>query len=217
MTTIVYADGVLASDSQATSGWSTILSTPVQKIYTPAEGKRWSIYNKRILAVGYAGDAASIYEIIEAMEKGIMFESKGKWDEWGTFLAVADDRTVFICESKGDRKNTTFLNLPAAAKLAIGSGGEVAHAYLSIGKKPADVIKLVSKIDNGTGGEVQVWEFPETLPEDVKAPEITKEQKDLIAKVETELTAIRDEALAHATEEIKKRMTEAATKETATA
>ena len=208
MTTIVYADGVLASDSQATSGWSTILSTPVKKIYTPEEGKRWSIYNKRILAVGYAGDAASIYEIIEAMEKGIMFDTKGKWDEWGTFLAVADDRTVFLCESKGDRKNTTFFNLPANAKLAIGSGGDVAHAYLSIGKKPADVIKLVSKIDNGTGGDVQIWEFPEVLPEDIKPVEKTKDQQDLINKVEADLNAIRDEALAKATEEILKRTAE---------
>lgn len=208
MTTIVYADGVLASDSQVTSGWSTVLSTPVKKIYVPEEGKRWSIYNKRILAVGYAGDAASIYEIIEAMEKGIMFDTKGKWDEWGTFLAVADDRTVFLCESKGDRKNTTFFNMPANAKLAIGSGGEVAHAYLAIGKKPADVIKLVSKIDNGTGGDVQTWEFPEVLPEDIKPVEKTKDQQDLINKVESDLNAIRDAALAKATEEILKRTEE---------
>lgn len=208
MTTIVYADGVLASDSQATMGWSTILNTPVKKIYTPEEGKRWTIYNKRILAVGFAGDAAAIYEMIEAMEKGIMFESKGKWDEWGTFLAIADDRTVFLCESKGDRKNTTFINMPEIAKLAIGSGGEVAHAYLAIGKKPADVIKLVSKIDNGTGGDVQVWTFPEVVPEDIKPVEQTKDQKDLIAKVESELNSIRDAALASATEEITKRTAE---------
>lgn len=215
MTTIVYADGVLASDSQVSVGWTTALSSGVKKIYTPDEGKRWSIYGKRILAIGIAGELAGLYELIKHLEEGIMFDTKGKWDTFTDCIAVADDKTIFVVEGKGDRKNTTFINLPEHTRFSIGSGSEIAHAYLAIGKKPVDVIKLCIKLDNGTGGEVQSWEFPEVLPEDVKPAEVSKDQQDLINKVESDLTAIRDAALAHATAEIVKRTAE--TKETAAA
>lgn len=201
MTTIVYSDGVLAADSQGSSGF-TKMQIAFEKIRTPAEGKRWSIFDKRILAIGVAGDAAGIHEFIDHLEKGIGFETRGKWDAWNDVIAVADDRTIFVLDSRGDRKNVTFLNIPAESKIAIGSGSEAAHAYLAIGKKPADIIKLVSKIDLGTGGDVKTWEFPETVPADVKPEEPSKTQKDLIAKAEAQIFDIAKAAVEKATAEI---------------
>jgi len=205
MTTIVYADGVLASDSQVTQGFNVKLPCKMQKIYEPGEGKRWSLYGKRILAIGVAGDAAGIYELMDHLEKGIMFDTKGKQDAWINCIAVADDKTIFILDTYGDRKHAMFVNLPADAKYSLGSGGEIATAYLAIGKKPAEVIKLTSKLDSFTGGDVQVWNFPEVLPADPKPAEIPADQQALITKVATDLDAIRSSALEKATAEILER------------
>jgi len=202
MTTIVYADGVLASDSQVTQNLNVKLPTHMKKIYEPAEGKRWTLNGKRILAVGVAGDAAGIYELMSHLENGIMFDTKGKQDAWISCIAVADDKTIFILDTFGDRKHALFVNLSENTKYAIGSGGEIATAYLAIGKKAEDVIKLTSKLDAFTGGDVQVWRFPDVLPADVLPVVATKDQQDLINKVAGELDAIRADALEKATAEI---------------
>lgn len=210
MTTVVYADGVLATDSQATvHGYRN--PAAFQKIYTPAEGKRWSIYGKRILAIGIAGEAEGLYELLSHLEKGIMFETKGKQDAWVSCIAVADDKSAFVLNNFGDRKHSVFWNYPLNSKISIGSGSDAANAYLNIGKKAVDVLKLVAKIDVNTGGDIQTWEFPEVVPEDVKPAEQTKEQKDLIDKVAADLDKIRASALEHATAEIIKQTTPAET------
>lgn len=202
MTTIVYADGVLASDSQVTQGHNIKLPCRMKKIYEPEAGKRWTLNGKRILAIGVAGDAAGIYELISHLETGIMFDTKGKQDAWISCIAIADDKSIFMLDTYGDRKHALFVNLTEDTKYAIGSGGEIATAYLAIGKKAEDVIKLTSKLDAFTGGDVQVWRFPEVLPEDVLPVAPTKDQQDLINKVAGELDAIRANALEKATAEI---------------
>lgn len=213
MTTIAYADGILASDSQATSG-SSVIQTSFQKIFTPAEGKRWSIYGKRILAIAVCGEAAGIYELQAQLEKGIMFETKGKQDAWTSCIAVADDKSFFVLDGYGDRKNALFNLFPAMAKFAMGSGGDAANAYLAIGKKAVDAVKQAIKLDVYSGGEVQTWEFPEVVPEDIKPAEVSATQQGLIDKVTAEIQAIGKSAIEKATAEIIEKTTEAAKADT---
>lgn len=201
MTTIAYADGVLASDSQVTAG-GLADQAPFKKIYEPDEGKSWSIYGKRILAIAVCGEAAGIYELIAALEKGIHFESKGKQDAWTSCIAVADDKSVFVVDGYGDRKNSLFVHLPVGAKVGKGSGGEVATAYMAINKKAPEAVKLAIKLDVYSGGDVQVWTFPEVVPPVVAAPVTSKSQQDLIDKVAKDLESIRASALEKATADI---------------
>lgn len=203
MTTIVWAKGVLASDSQMTLG-DAINPNPIQKLYTPEEGKRWSIYGKRILAIGIAGDLAGLAELKIHLEKGIDFETKGKWSAWTDCIAIADDNTIFYVDGRGDKANTQFTNLPGETLFSIGSGSSIANAYLAIGKKAEDVLKLCIKLDPWTGGEIQTWTFPEVVPADIKPVEQTQTQKDLIEKVNKNLDSILKSAIKHASDEIVK-------------
>lgn len=209
MTTIVYSNGVLASDSQGTMDLSVNVNS-IKKIYEPAAGERWSIYGKRILAIGVSGDVGGLAELFEHLKKGIGFETKGKWAAFTDCIAVADDKSFFYVDNRGDKANTMFTHFNEDSSFAIGSGAFLANAYLAIGKKAEDVIKLAIKLDVFSGGAIQVWNFPTEVPADVVAPAITPTQQTLIDQAAKKITDISQEAIKQATAEIIKQTTETA-------
>lgn len=204
MTVIVFDGTTLAADSQVTTGFFAPkrASITVNKIMTPEEGERWTIHNRRILAIGICGDLNGVTQLTEILKKGVGLDTRGTQSCETDCIAVCDDRSFYILNNYG-KDTWEFSHIPAGQKSALGSGAQTAQAYLAINKKAPEVVKLVSKIDLTCGGDVNVWDFPEVVPEDVKPEEPTQTQKDLIKKAEDQLQDIVKSALEKATAEIK--------------
>lgn len=74
MTIICYKNSVLAADKLVSTGG--VDSGIVDKIITPEPGERWTVYGKRIIALGTAGAASYIEMVKSALRMGIYADSR---------------------------------------------------------------------------------------------------------------------------------------------
>lgn len=152
MTTIAYDGKTLAADSQTTQD-GIRLSNSAVKIFSPWN-ETWAVEGKQIAAFGIAGDLHAANDLRKAMEsfaghhagdpfaKGITF----------AFIAIAEDRTVFVGGKYSDDDRSWVVQ--AEAPVAVGTGGDFALGAMAAGSKAEDAIRIASKFDVNTNDSV---------------------------------------------------------------
>lgn len=199
MTVIAFDGKTLASDSQATS--RDVAEYGYQKIYVAPETEEWKIYDKRILAIGFAGELAGITEMLENLKKGVGFDTRGKMDAWASCIAITAEGNAVILRHFGDTKGNLFEFLPKGQFCSIGSGGDVAYTYMASGTDAVNAVKKAIKLSITCGGDIQTWVMPEEV-KPVNKPEPTQDEKAAIKVVFDQLNEIGKVALEKAVAEV---------------
>ena len=149
MTTIVYSDGVLASDSLAVAG------------YQPLPGDEKKIFENSKFAVGFAGSVGQCLKVVKwILEDESSEELKPDlsiYEEFGVSLIIVSKDTLECWVIEDESLDLIPYNPP----YAIGSGGICAMAALrtmKMLKKPLDAemaIKIAMECDIYTGNKVK--------------------------------------------------------------
>jgi ATP-dependent protease HslVU (ClpYQ) peptidase subunit len=139
VTTVAYADGVMASDTQITSGNRKFRCTKVRQ--TKDGG-----------LIGGTGNLAQVLKVMRWAVEG--FQGDGpEFDGEGDFecIWVTPDGAVHLLDEALEpmKIEDEFL--------AIGSGGPYAVAAMHLGKSPEEAVEVAARFDPATSGPVQVW------------------------------------------------------------
>ncbi len=144
ITTIVWSNGVLASDSRSTAH-SFLVSDTTKKIYLITK----DIYyvGDKLLAIAMAGVSSHTDLVLAYLcsqdfpHSGIEHEAHG---------ILVGEKNVYTIEP-----NEGFLiTFPRRQSLAIGSGGDFALSAIKLGLTPEQAIKHAMQFDMATGGKV---------------------------------------------------------------
>lgn len=139
MTTVVYRDGVLASDSAAEiGGW--VLPQPHRKVHKLPDG--------RLAAI--TGGAASAGMAVDVLMMGGDPDWSSLSDESQVVIVSADGKSVRVHEGKAHYTDAT------TPYFAYGSGMPVALGALFAGADAETAIRAAIAIDTNSGGEVQI-------------------------------------------------------------
>lgn len=152
MTTIAWDGTILASDSQSSSG-DMVCTLREQKIFTPPEGKDWSVNGELVLAVGTAGDCGIEAQLFGMMSQNLTWQTEFTPEPEFTALAMtANARAWIISKKSGDTHASISLQLDS---YGIGSGGLIALSAMRCGKNAIDAVKVAIELDLYSGGKVQ--------------------------------------------------------------
>jgi 20S proteasome alpha/beta subunit len=135
MTTVVYRDSVLASDSMLGSNGAGIGS--VKKI--------WKLKNGNL--VGACGTAQGSEKFISYMNGDI---SKPESIPALDAILIDTELKVYFCE---DNLQTYEVQAPF---FAVGSGSKFALGAMEMGASAEEAVRVAMKYDISSGGEVQV-------------------------------------------------------------
>jgi len=181
MTTIVWDGKELVSDSQVTT-MDTAQLAPFRKIHTPEEHEFWSINGIKVVAFALAGEASAIDYVKEKLQKDITYKTRFDDNNQIMFHAIVIDEkgqsfVWRVSKDKHQNRERTAL-LPMLPPIAMGSGTDFALGVLSIGRDARTAVKAAIKLDVGSGGALQIFEFP-GVPEvlSVRPPEPEPEKK----------------------------------------
>ena len=130
MTTIVYADGVLAADRQRTL--EDCRMTPDRKIVTKG---RWAL-------VG-CGLTGAVQEAIRTFDPENPHQGLGFDDDSG--VLATDGLEVLLFQDNGWARH------PASGPVCWGSGGTLAQAAILSGRDAVDAVLIASQIDVYSG------------------------------------------------------------------
>lgn len=133
MTTIVYRDGILASDTRA--GWGDFMSPQRMR-------KIWDVGSA---LVGISGDISYLQPLIRYAEKG---GDKPWSNDEARGLIITKDQ-VRMVGAGGD-------HVIDAPFVAIGSGAPAAFAALYMGADAKRAVEIAALIDPFTGGPIDV-------------------------------------------------------------
>ena len=166
MTTIVWANGVLAADSQVTFG-NRIGSYDVQKIYTSPDPDHWWCMGERVLAFALAGDAPAVHHLIEALADcnkpryGVHCSDVGISAPimFHAFVVTTENCWLVTKEQEGPE----LYIVPVSGNDAIGSGEDFAMAALACGKDAVGAVEIAIQLDTGTGGAIKTWSRPQEI------------------------------------------------------
>lgn len=134
MTTIVYRDGVLASDSLSSSG-SCADPAPFPKIRRLRDGRLF----------GICGSLSLFGPFLEWLEKG---GPRPEAKDSSILVISADGKSAVNYEDGG------FFPQSVSPWIAIGSGYAVAQGALHMGASAKRAVQIAALVDNSTGGEV---------------------------------------------------------------
>lgn len=140
MTTVAYKDGVMAADSQCTSGTSTDATVKIYRL------KSGGLY-------GYAGSAGYGALVYEWLCTGAKLKHKPKLldgDDGIEAILVAPDGEVSVMDNY-------LAPIPVTGPTATGSGGDCAKALMHSGMTARQAVQFIvdNRLDIFTGGEVQ--------------------------------------------------------------
>ena len=189
--TIVCTDGKeLVSDSQVSMG-DMAHPSAFKKIYTPEENEYWEVYGVKVIAFGLAGDAEAAIYIREKLSEGVTHRTRFEHDDLAFGCIVIDENGTcyewFSVTNAKNGRNTNRL-LPLLPPLAIGSGRDYAYAVLSIGKDAKTAVKAAIKLDNCSGGELQIFkippkpETPSVRPKALEVPVVEKPATEVVTE-----------------------------------
>ncbi|HHR6050820.1 TPA: hypothetical protein ACS7Z1_000059 [Providencia alcalifaciens] len=150
MTTIAWDGKTLASDSQSQVG-NMIVSKNEQKIF-PATSE-WSINGYPVKAIAIAGDSAATYEIINHLQKGLLFDSE--FSQITDFNLIAVIRADFAFVVSKNKDDTRAYICDVFEEFAIGSGDAYAMAAMKSGKTAKEAVEVAISLDVYSGGIVQ--------------------------------------------------------------
>jgi len=172
LTTIVWANGKLGSDSLATAN-GRVTSRNAVKIFFPPEGETWSVMGKRILAYGASGTPsgdAFIQELMASPE-GITHRTELYAPSKVSFSVLAIDEhhqawKIIYDGGTPDGKNKSGLVCwKVSSPSCIGSGGLFADTALAMGFGVKEAIKIAKKMDPSSGGKAVVYKLPPKVEE----------------------------------------------------
>lgn len=142
MTTVVYRDGVLASDSRVTEG-SMISPGCVPKVRRLPDGN----------LIGWCGElskASSLIDYLTDPDNAEPFTSK-------------KGLTAFILTNKGkilQYEGSDWFEFKQPY-IALGSGKDYAYGALAMGASAKEAVKAAIKFDTGSGGRIKTltWDW----------------------------------------------------------
>lgn len=167
MTTVVYSNNVIASDSLMTRGMS------------PHSGDTQKVYENNHLIVGFAGRVGMCLRIVDwLMEHNGDPEMKPDLSDFPSDAGIEFELIVIDKESKEcwTYEGVALDAIPMAQPVAIGSGSYAAMgalAHMKFNKEPQDAKKAVKAgiaCDIFSGGRIQAID----LNPKVKKPRIKK-------------------------------------------
>ena len=176
MTTIVWANGKLASDSLM-SGSGRKKNINATKIFFPKLGETWKVMGRNVLAYGAAGSLgadAFVEEMLSSAE-GLTHRSDFKMMHNLSFSLIIVDDThqawLLVGSYKaGSQIPDGFKLFKAEDKTAIGSGACYAECALRMGHGIKKAVKVAKSMDLATGGKVQVFKLPKAVKKSRKSP-----------------------------------------------
>lgn len=174
MTTIVYDNGVMASDGKMTLG-DMVIKLDTEKVF-------W--INNHL--VGICGRARAISTFVSWLQKmtdyHIVNQEVGDLvdlvppvledDDGYTALVVTPNRQVLMYEGN------TPIDMGNDISMSVGSGSAFALAAMKAGASAEEAVKIACELDVYSGGEITVVKFedePQQITREV-ADEMTKEQ-----------------------------------------
>lgn len=138
MTTIAYRDGVMAADTQCSSGNRKFRISKIKRLKCGG-------------LLGGSGSLAAMLKIQRWAEAGFSADDAPEFgDDGGDFeaLIVRGDGTVYLLDDEMEL-------MPVTDELiAVGSGGPYAVAAMHCGLTPAEAVDVAAHYDPGTGGPV---------------------------------------------------------------
>ena len=142
MTTVVYRDGVMASDSQYVEN-DTIIPGHHPKVFRLPGGG----------LMGYCGLVEIAYQVLKVIEDSKPLDALDEFFSHNTTILIVHE-TGKISYTNG--REWTPLKAPY---VAIGSGSPVAYGALALGASAKQAVQVAIKHDTGTGGRVQALEL----------------------------------------------------------
>ena len=140
MTTIAYRDDVLAGDTQVTCG-------------TTIDGRDQKVFRKGTLLFGSIGCSGLGERFVSWVRRGMIGECPtlrpGEKDDdaWGLLFPGAD-LVLWRFQDRWARHRAPFF--------AYGSGAEFAMGAMAFGATAEEAVKVATRFDTGTGGEITV-------------------------------------------------------------
>lgn len=145
MTTIATNGKVIAGDGIVLTSWGLVTARGLKKIH---------VRNGNIFA--FAGAAALIDPLIQWHHDGCDVKALPPCDhDGGWSMVVCDADGVHLYTSKAPFRDV--LELP----FALGTGGDYAMGAMLAGATPEEAVHIACKLDNGSGGEIQVIDIEE--------------------------------------------------------
>ena len=138
MTTIAYRDGVLAADTQTTSGERN-------------DGHDVKIAKRGCILAAAAGSSAMCRLFMDWFRSGMKGDApsmkNGDFTGWG-MLFYERDRIAMLNEAGWEtRRAEIYTN---------GSGGDLALGAMAAGASPPEAVRIAMRYDIHTGGDVTV-------------------------------------------------------------
>jgi hypothetical protein len=152
MTTIAYADGILAVDSRMTAG-HTVITDRAQKLFNlQSEFDGVEYQGDELLWMAFAGHSDEKGLLLEKLESCQLFNNKHekKWE--GSYGIILGEQYVYTLRAEGER--VTLIRFSLEDRLTEGSGADFARAGLEMGLGAIKAVKLAIKLDSASGGEV---------------------------------------------------------------
>lgn len=195
ITTVCWDTNTLVTDSKGSLN-GTAMIAGVRKLFTPTEDDYWEIMGVKVLAFGFAGDYDLVPWVKEALQNNFTHRTRLDNMAEGNFTAIAitEKKEVWYFGMSRSPKHGTNVHIlsPVSGPYATGSGGAVATAVLSIGRTAKEAVKQAIRLDNHSGGDLQIWEFP-GVPDVLSKRPIEPDDQLLFSKAE--VREIIDEAI----------------------
>lgn len=140
MTTVAYANGVIAADKMASEGNSRV-------------GTTTKIFKRKGYLIGFSGRADTSALLLR------WFEDGAKEEEWPDPYAEDCDASMLVITPDG--RVLTYERFPIPIRMenqfhAIGSGRDFALAAMHLGHGPEDAVKVACDLDTYSGNGIDV-------------------------------------------------------------
>lgn len=154
MTTIVYKDGILASDSRASVG-AKVFTDDFPKIFDVSD-KDYICCGHRVLAYALAGMVSSRLVLDLVLSEGLAVGTQIDSDD--DFEAIVVTEGGAYCLSKIDESQSIrVMEIPPNVPWAIGSGAAVANYVMYRGGDAVKAVVEACTVDPFSGGDVITW------------------------------------------------------------
>lgn len=163
MTTIAWDTNILAADSRCMLG-DTVLQYGIEKIFYPDPGKYWSVFGHKVLAYALSGNLDSVPWINETLEEDLTHHSYVSGTDNLVFHIIMVTESGHAYSWYMDRIQSDGIDdsglVPIHGPFAVGSGAQFALAVMAVGFSAHKAVEIASKLDTGTGGDVEVFSPP---------------------------------------------------------
>lgn len=176
MGVICFDGNVLATDSQSTCEHVRRMGT-TQRLFAAGDWDNWKVEGKKALAFAYLGKIGNPGPwIAEALTQGLKHDTTLAVGLLAFDAIIVTEDAAFIWKyHKEGRGDDVLSDLhPIIGATALGSGGPMAVAVMSVGKGAREAVEAVIKFDILSGGLVQTWTRKEPEIDDEYRADLTE-------------------------------------------